>query len=220
MVRLREHLLLSKSPRFRVIFHRKKPMTHNTATPPATESPMMVDVEMPPPPPELLLLEVCVGAALVDDGVSETTITLVMTWPFESVVTMAEVIGAVGAVDLAAALVGVELVWAFACVDFCAADAWGVVDEEACCELDELVLVLVLVLEDAAWGVCESAALDAAATDAGAAATWRWSKTFRAGETSIKSLWRARTKVRRPARVTRIPKNCAFKPARMIGREK
>ncbi len=193
-------------------------MTHNTATPPATESPMMVDVEMPPPPPELLL-EVCVGAALVGDGVSETTTTLVMTWPFESVVTMAEVIGAVGAVALVAALVGVVVVWAPACeVAFCAADDWDDVGVEACCEIDELVVGVEVVV--AAWGVVESAAFDAAGTDAGAAATWRWSKTFRAGETSIKSLWRTRTKVRRLARVTRIPKNCAFKPARMIGREK
>jgi len=181
---------------------------------------MMVDVEMPPPPPELLLLEVCVGAALVDDGVSETTITLVTTWPFESVVTMAEVSAAVGAVALVAALVGVVVVWAPACVlAFCAADVWGVVDVEVCCEVvDELAAGVVVV--DAAWGVDESAAFDAAATDAGAAAAWRCSKTFRAGETSIESLWRTRTKVRRPARVTRIPKNCAFKPARMIGREK
>jgi len=50
------------------------------ATPPATESAMMVDVEMPEPCPlELLLLmaEVCEGA----DDESKTTTTLVTTWP-------------------------------------------------------------------------------------------------------------------------------------------
>jgi hypothetical protein len=41
-----------------VNFHTKKPTIHITATPPATERPMMVDEETPElPPPELLPLD-------------------------------------------------------------------------------------------------------------------------------------------------------------------
>jgi len=178
---------------------------------------MTVDVEMPPPPPppELSLLEVCVGAGVVDVCVSETTTTLVTTWPPAFVVTMAEVTGLAAAVVLAAALVGVAAGWAFACVDdFCAAATGDVVGVVACCEVGEAAGVVVV----AACGDVESGEVDAAATGAGAAAAaWRRSKTlFRAGESSIKPLWlwRTRRKVRRAAR---IPKNCALKPARMMG---
>ena len=77
------------------------------ATPPATESPMMVDDEMPEPPLEagLPVDEDC-EEVVEEDGESEMTTTLVTTWPPLSVVTTAEVIVDVG-VALEAALAGV-----------------------------------------------------------------------------------------------------------------
>jgi hypothetical protein len=111
-----------------VNFHTKKPATHNKATPPATESPMIVDVDMPelPPPPELLLPEVDEGGAeeaAATPSVAKTT--LVTTWPPAFVVTRAEVtVAGVSVAELLAALVGVLEVCAGACVvDCCAADA-------------------------------------------------------------------------------------------------
>jgi hypothetical protein len=92
---VKEHVLLLKScMRLRVSFHTKKPMTPRTATPPATDNPMMVDdetLELEPPEVELAAAGLCEELAVDDvDGESETTITLVTTWP-PLVVTKAEV---------------------------------------------------------------------------------------------------------------------------------
>jgi len=52
-----------------VNFHTKKPATHNKATPPATEIPMIVDVDKP----ELPLLELLLPE--VDEGDAEEAAT-------------------------------------------------------------------------------------------------------------------------------------------------
>jgi len=74
-----------------VNFHTKKPMTPKRAMPPATDNPMMVELETPEESP-------LGGGGLVDcvgvdelDAWSETTTTLVIVWPPWSVVTTAEV---------------------------------------------------------------------------------------------------------------------------------
>jgi len=66
----------------RVNFHMKKPMMPMRATPPATDNPMMVELETPP---EELLgglagPEDCVGVDELDAG-SEMTTMLVIVWP-------------------------------------------------------------------------------------------------------------------------------------------
>ncbi len=77
----KKYLLLSNlSLPLRVNFHTKKPMTQMTATPPATDNPMTVELEIPELPLELLLPGVCVGVDELDAW-SEITTTLVTTWP-------------------------------------------------------------------------------------------------------------------------------------------
>jgi hypothetical protein len=210
------HVLLSKSPnRFLVNFHTKKPTTHNTATPPATESPIMVDVEMPeppPPPPDLLLAAVPEGDAEEEEDApeSETKTMLVTTWPPGSVVTTAEVIVGVAVAELLGVLLGVLVDCADCVVDCCAADVGldgVVVDCCCCCCCDDEAAG---VFEEAACCCGVEAACDVAAAGevlAAAEEAWRGERTCDARESCTGSLCSTRTNIRSPARVATIPKN-------------
>jgi hypothetical protein len=209
-----EHVLLSKSPnRFLVNFHTKKPTTHNTATPPATESPMMVDVEMPELLllPELLLAAVPEGDAEEEEAVGlETKTMLVTTWPPGSVVTTAEVRLGAAVAELLGELLGVLVDWAACVVDCCAADDGldGVVVDCCgcccCCCVDEAAGVF----EVAACCVeaaCDVAAAGEVLTLTAAEEAWRGERTCSARELSTESSC-TRTNIRSPASAT-IPKN-------------
>lgn len=74
-----------------VNFQMKKAMIPMAATPPATERPMMVDVDVPLLPPPLLSEAVVdVAAAEAEVGVAVTKTMLVSVWPSEFVVTISE----------------------------------------------------------------------------------------------------------------------------------
>jgi hypothetical protein len=108
-----------------------------------------------------------------------------------------------------------------ACVDDCCSGVDdGVVVVEVgcccCCGVEEAAVGVVAVCDDAVSDVAGDGAAAGEEFTEAETCTWR-GKMFSAGERSV-SPRGTRIRIRKPARVTRMPKVCADSPPRIFGR--